>query len=411
MTVHEDLVVSYHQQDTDYYCGAACAQMVLDQIGTGLLSQDDLYAENHSHSTTESGWSTAPDGLRYTMNDRTPPGNPTGLPHGHPYFVIDAEVNEDTVSRKIVWTIHNWRVAPIAMVYHSQHWIVVRGYTASAAPTNWDDTTYSISGFDINNPWPPVPSWYTPSVAPPPPHGTTDNCGTGGDRGIVDEHISYAAWQGTYMTGIDFGYWLNRFLAVCDPDPPAPRTGTRGFIQERRRSEGLLAAEMAVKCAQEGLAVYGLNERKDYAEVLRRARPGAPVLVQRLDHPDKFYFVVPVRENERDTPLAIVVDGFTGVYLQSAIAAQAGQTVFINLEREVALKRVVGRTFELPDRKGRMRIRPQALCQYPTLVWKPCRESLSPYYPFSMFTVGAQHIYVRSDGAVFTELHDNDHGI
>ena len=26
---HQDLPVPYHQQDTDYYCGAACAQMVL----------------------------------------------------------------------------------------------------------------------------------------------------------------------------------------------------------------------------------------------------------------------------------------------------------------------------------------------------------------------------------------------
>jgi hypothetical protein len=411
MAIHEDLAVSYHQQDTSYYCGAACAQMVLDQIGAGLLSQDDLYAENHSHSTTESGWATAPDGIRYTMNDRTPPGNPTNLPHGHPYFVIDAEVNEDTVSRKIVWTIHNWRVAPIAMVYHSQHWIVVRGYTASAAPTNWDDTGYSISGLDINNPWPPVPSLYTPSLAPPPPHSNTDNCGTGGDRGIADEHISYAAWQGTYMTGIDFGYWLGKFLAVCDPDPPAPRAGVRGFVQERLRSEGFLTAELAVRRAQEGLAVYGLSERKNYAEVLRRAKPGAPVLVQRLDHPDRFYYIVPVRENERATPLAIAVDALTGAYLQSAINPRTGQTVFLTLERDVALKTVAGRTFELPDRSGRLRIRPDALCHYPHLVWKPCRESLSPYYPFYMFTVGDYRVYVRSDGAVFTELHVADHGI
>jgi peptidase C39-like protein len=53
MPVSEDLTVDYHQQDTDYYCGAACAQMVLDSIGTGLLSQDDLYNDNHSHSTAE----------------------------------------------------------------------------------------------------------------------------------------------------------------------------------------------------------------------------------------------------------------------------------------------------------------------------------------------------------------------
>ncbi|HXN47461.1 MAG TPA: hypothetical protein VN893_12520 [Bryobacteraceae bacterium] len=411
MPVHEDLSVSYHQQDTDYYCGAACAQMVLDQIGAGLLGQDGLYAENHSHSTTESGWSTAPDGLQYTMNDQTPPGNPTGLPHGHPYFVIDAEPNEDTVSRAIVWTIHNWRVAPIAMVYHSQHWIVVRGYTASAAPSSFSDPSYSISGFDVNNPWPPVPSWYTPSLAPPPPHSGSDGCGSGGDRGVVDEHLSYAVWQSTYMTGIDFGHWLGQYVAICDPDPPPSHPGVRPFAQERMRSEGLLSAEMAVKRAQEGLSVYGLDQRKNYAGVLRRGRPGTPVLVERLDHPDQFYYVVPVTEDERTAPLAIVVDAITGIYLQSAINPKPGETVFTAIGRDAVLETIAGRVVELPNRVGRLQIRPEALCFYPRLVWKPCRESLSPYYPFYMFTAGAYHVYVRSDGAVFTELHDGEHGI
>ena len=55
MPIQQDLAVKYHQQDTDYYCGAACAQMVLDSIGAGTLNQDDLYADNHSHSIIEGG--------------------------------------------------------------------------------------------------------------------------------------------------------------------------------------------------------------------------------------------------------------------------------------------------------------------------------------------------------------------
>jgi len=74
MAVQKDLAVAYHQQDTDYYCGAACAQMVLDSIGAGLLDQDDLYADNHAYSTLEAGWYTAPDGLQWTLNDRRPAG-------------------------------------------------------------------------------------------------------------------------------------------------------------------------------------------------------------------------------------------------------------------------------------------------------------------------------------------------
>ena len=46
MPVTENLAVQTHQQDTDYYCGAACAQMVLETMGAGILDQHDLYADN-----------------------------------------------------------------------------------------------------------------------------------------------------------------------------------------------------------------------------------------------------------------------------------------------------------------------------------------------------------------------------
>jgi len=413
MPVHEDLTVAYHQQDTDYYCGAACAQMVLDEVGAGLLNQDNLYNENHSNSVIESGWATAPDGLQHTLNHEAPAGNPAGLPHGHPYFALDALSSEDSISRMLAWTIHYWQVAPISLVFHAQHWIVVRGYTASAAPTSYSDNSYSISSFDVNNPWPPVPSFGPPSnpaLAPPPPHSATDSCGTGGGRGIANENVSYTAWHDTYMTGVNFGYWNGKFVSVCDPAPPPP-PGAPAFRQTPQHTGRLIAAHDAPRHALEGLAPYGLNERKNYAELLRRFKPGPGVLVQRLDHPDMFYYIVPVQESAEVTPLAITIDALTGVYRESAIRSNDGGSVFSALDRERAHQMVVGRTFELPEFGGRLLVRKEALCQYPHLVWKPCRESLTPYYPFHMFTVGSQKIYVRSDGAVFTALHDADRGI
>lgn len=37
--VSELLAIDYHQEDTDYYCGAACAQMTLECISAGILDQ------------------------------------------------------------------------------------------------------------------------------------------------------------------------------------------------------------------------------------------------------------------------------------------------------------------------------------------------------------------------------------
>lgn len=403
MSKTEDLAVPYHQQDTDYYCGAACAQMVLNSIGAPLLDQNDLYYMNHGHSVAESGWYTAPDGLEWTMFNMDP---------GSHWFTLFTLSDEDAISRKIVWTIHHYKVAPIAMVYGSQHWIVVRGYTASAAPSNVGDTSFTIMSLDVNNPWPPTPSASDSSLAPPPPHGTTDGCGSGGTRGIADENISYSTWQADYMTGVPGGYWAGKFIAVADPEPPPGRPNSpRKIVMQRFPQASLLTAKLAVERAHEGLKLYGLSERKNYTRILKRAQAAEPMLIQRLDRLDSFYYIVPVQEAPGVTPLVVAVDARSGEYRQSAISRADSGGIFSVLGRKASSERVIGQTVELPNQMGRLLVRPEAVCQYPHLVWKPCRESLSPFFPFHQFTVGDHRIYVRSDGAVFTQLHDTLRGI
>src|SRR5262245_53151400 len=132
------LDVKAHQQDTEYYCGAACAQMVIATLGTGpgILDQDDLYT-SYCHDTVDVGvnWKTAPDGLTQTMNAYRPPTKSFNL------FALNTE---ESISRKICWTICQYQVAPIALVLDSGHWIVVLGYDASADPSSAADNTYSI---------------------------------------------------------------------------------------------------------------------------------------------------------------------------------------------------------------------------------------------------------------------------
>jgi hypothetical protein len=402
MSVHENLIVQHHQQDTDYYCGAACAQMVLETIGAGLLDQDPLYADNHSHSTAEAGWASGPDGLAWTMNDRRPASFTNS-------FVLFALANEDNISRKIVWTIHHYQVAPIALVFGWAHWIVVRGYEASAAPTGSGDIGYTISSFDVNNPWPPCPSFYDPPGPPPPPapppHGGGDGCGSGGDRGIVNEHISYATWQSTYMTGVPSGHWNGLFLAVCDPEPPAYRVGEQRKPDRQRDGDLLASPREAAEFALRGLDEYGLRKREDWAKALEGTEPGEPLLVQRLDLPDTYYYIVPMQTNREDVSAAVSVDARYGMYNQAAALADRRRVLFPRLEPESALKLVVGRKFDLEDRKGMLLVRPESICLFPTLVWKPCRESLSPFWPFYMITAGGHRLYIRIDGRIFTRLH------
>jgi hypothetical protein len=403
MSVSKHLAVVYHQQDTDYYCGAACAQMVLDQVSAGLLDQTGLYNDNHSHSVTEAGWYTGPDGLQWTMNHR----------QHHKYFALDALATEDAISRMIVWTIHHYKVAPIALVYGSDHWIVVRGFTASAEPTDSTDTSYSITSFDINNPWPPCPSFNNQPPAIPPPHSRHDKCGTGGNRGIANEHISYAAWQSTYMTGVPGGHWAGKFVAVCDPDPPptAPPTVAPSPM-DGLAAEYLISPSDAQEQAMKGIDAYGLGARPTFRVAMRNGRPMTPVLVERLDRVNGSYYIVPVgREGTGEMPLAVIVDGRTGVYNQSIVGAEGTENI-LSLNKQIEAEgKIIDRNIQLPGNLGLLHVLRQTVSPHPTMVWKPCRESLSPYYPFHLFTSGGHQIYVRSDGMVFTALHDHDRGL
>jgi hypothetical protein len=396
VTVHEDLTTQYHQQDTDYYCGAATAQMVLQQCGAGILGQVGLYSDNNSHSTTESGWYTAPDGLTWTMNNR----------QSSKYFVLDALATEDAISRMIAWTIHHYKISPIAMVYGWAHWITVRGYTASAAPSNSGDVGYTISGFDVNNPWPP-----TPMPGPPPPHTAGDVCGSGGTRGVADEHISYTTWKADYMTGIPSGHWAGKFVAVCDPDPPPTRHPERQAPHKPRfDGERLISPEVASEISATALTEVGLAKRKNWKAALRGTAIGEPILVQRLDRLDSFYWIVP-RTRNGVTTAVVNIDARFGDYMQARALAAGEDTALLILDRREVDELVFDRLHELPKRAGELLIREGLACISDHWVWRPCNESLSPFYPFKMVSYGDHRLYVRSDGRVFTRLTTTGRGI
>lgn len=401
--MHEHLDVPYHQQDTNNYCGAACAQMLLHATGQPLLSQDDLYNDNHNHTVEAAAWASPPDGLCWTLNNRQP----------QKHFTLDSTVAEEPISRTLCWAIHRYQCAPVALVFAGNHWVVVRGYTASAAPGTSFDTSYTISSFDLNNPWPPVP------VPPgPPPHVDGDACGSGGNRGVADINVAYGTWQTDYLTPNVFGtQWLGRYVAVCDPDPPgapgaAGEPGPSPVPERKRRFDGqrLLGADIVRGDLRANLMDAGLLMHPVWSKVFAEVRTGEPLLVQRLDHEDSYYWIVPTFD-ERGRPRAAVgVDARFGDY-QQALAVRNPETSlfgFVDLER--AREQVLGRQFEFPGNAAPLLVGPQGLSVHSALVWRPCRESLSPFYPFRMFLSGAHRLYVRLfDGAVFTTL-TNDHG-
>ena len=403
--MHEHLSVGYHQQDTDYYCGAACAQMVLHSIGQELLSQDDLYNDNHNNSVEPGSWATPPDGLRWTMNNR----------QSSKYFVLDSLSSEDAISRMLCWTVHHYGVSPIALVEGGNHWVVVRGYTASAAPTSSQDTTYTVSSFDINNPWPPTPAARPGQMPPdPPPHTDGDVCGSGDTRGSADTNVSYATWQSDYMTANVFGtQWLGKYVAVCDPDRP-PKSGPRPTPPRRPYRDGrdLLTAQLVRERFAETLHEAGFAAHPAWSRVFKDVQAAEPQLVQRLDRQDSYYWIIPAHDAQGRARGLVNVDARFGNYQQATVVPETAPTKFRFGSKDELLDHLLTRPIELEDFAGRLALRPEAICIYKALVWRPCRQSLSPFYPFRMVTAGAHRLYVRiSDGAVFTRLTNERGGI
>lgn len=385
----------YHQQDTPYYCGGATAQMILHSIGAGLLGQTVLYNSNHSHNT-QSGWATDPDGLKYTLNHYKPAAF-------NNIFVIYAKDTEREASEKIVYTLWRYSVPTGTLVEGCGHWIVVRGVSTSVEPAA--GTTYTINGFWVNNPWPPSPSFYNPMVAPPPPHSGADGCGGGANRGITNEYVVYnTTWKDTYLTGCDvWGVGHKQYVSVCDPE--VPRLGELSMEREEFWAKGdrLISADEAIEFIAKGVERHELLEDEQFARALEGARPIDPILVQRLDLPDTFYYLVPMAVQEGITAM-LSVDGLYANFRGGQVLAEPLRRPFVG--REEAIKRALSEPIELGEKLGKLVIREGAFCFYPIMVWRPCRESRSPYYPFYMITVGSRNMYIGYDGTIYPELHD-----
>jgi hypothetical protein len=380
----------YHTQDTSYYCGGACAMMVLAEIGVGYgsLDQDDLYTSNNTHNA-QPGWYSDPEGVRFTMVDRKPASFSNT-------FVVYRQASEVAGSQKLVYTLQHYGVSPIVLVYGCAHWIVVCGVQTDVNPATGP---YTIEGFWVNNPVHEANE----------PHAAGDICGSGGSHGIENQWVSYATWQSTYFTGCNYDSTDGslQYLSVCDPDVPkiaVPRqlepvryfNGRR--IIEPRQVAGPLRKE---------LQRYSLIETKQAARVARGTF-GRPLLVQRLDAEGKYYYLVPSIERRRVIGYA-QVDALYG-NLESLFTLKRATKPFEIDTRKIE-QRLSGLRIELPNEKGRFLLRKGKFRVDKHLVWRPCRQAYSPHLPFWRITAGPFTFYQRIDGPAFAQLTLDGRGI
>jgi len=105
------------------------------------------------------------------------------------------------------------------------------------------------------------------------------------------------------------------------------------------------------------------------------------------------------------------IDALSGEFKEARALVASEQTALLTLDRGELEERISGLTRDLPRRGGTLRIRPGIACISRHWVWKPCDQSLSPYYPFRLVSYGDVRLYVRSDGRVFDRLTVSGRGI
>lgn len=455
--------ISYHQQELDDWCGAACAQMVLHSLDfdAPFINQEPLIKAMQARRgcrEEEIEWAAAPDRLTKVLNAST------GPPPLEQFHLVRAD-SASSITRRIIWNIEEFGRPAIALVYGFRHWVVVRGFTASRRPTGPDDDSYNILALNIYDPSPAMPHDRPGTPGWPPEHRPDDECVLEAPHGNGVLHVSYELWAGPpevtnpgaededtyYMTGIGpvESTWKNKFLAICvalDNEDPAD-VGC-GEVTEAMDALGIEKREAAVnrkdrttggvgragkrdkelddkandteldydpvRAALNILYDYGLRDDDEFRDVIKGVEPGKPWRVQYIGSPGSSYVVVPF-SNAHATPLLVCLDAKTGNYLQATAASNPRLDVYPMLDSDT-VKATLLKTPLRIDNRSILVDREQLPEGDLPLVWKPCMESFTPFVPFYLVTLKmaqfSVRVYIRaSDGFVCTELTDKLGGV
>lgn len=170
-------------------------------------------------------------------------------------------------------------------------------------------------------------------------------------------------------------------------------------MPKRSPVEKLLTPTQAVQFAQTAAQDFTESRLK---VSLHLATANAPTLVQRIDRTDSYYFIVPFNIASRETA-RFIVDGFAGKLKQASGVYKEGLSFEPYVSQPEALDRLIAAQ-SASKLKWEFVFRRELIGQHPVLVWRPCRQSPSPFLPFYQFSAGSSLVYLRIDGQLFGRL-------
>ena len=181
--------VPYHRQEGEDYCGPACLKMVIEALGLTSAGQPTLFDDAHDHGSHDpkEWWASPPDGVEWALDKWA--GSLVA-----PVEAVSLKTELPLV-RRLIWSLADHSVPPIALVYGWDHWVVVVGYDITGTPAGPSDGSYEVKALDIHDPWRTAEEGEPPP--PPPPR-----------------HVTLKEWRRTYLKPVPKGHWKKKVVAV-----------------------------------------------------------------------------------------------------------------------------------------------------------------------------------------------------
>ncbi len=286
-------------------------------------------------------------------------------------FSARAEPHEDLVTAALMHSL-NRGIPGAALVYGWQHWLVVYGYTydgsnACTAAGN------KLNGVYIRDPRVP--------------------------RSV--HYVTCTTWRDNYLRSVPCGMYQGTYVVISGsgsmkvtPQPPA--------ASPTRASDGLVDPDDAMREAQRTAEDLLTLQSSLWTSGLAPAQVRPPALVQRLDHDDSYYYIVPFGRGSRDTA-RLIIDAHSNMFTEATGVETADESLPAFVHPGGFLERMSGRALDLPGVRPRV-VRLGTVGIHPVLVWKPCYQSTTPFLPFYQYSVGDQLVYLRVDGERFDRL-------
>jgi hypothetical protein len=339
--------------------GGACAQMLLGDAG---LDQAALTREAYRLGSEEPGWKMAPDSLAKLLSV-----------HAKRAFAFHPDITADQAMRRCAWSILHDRIAPAVLIWKCRHWALVTGFEADAVPASIDDATWGLRGFYLRNPY-----------------------------GPLDHHVDVRSWIGQYQTGVLHGIWRTRRVVVCtgaaaaatpephaEPEPP--------FVRQPLLDPAAVPAAAIAAIRGDRFARH-----PRWQAAIRGAVPGEPMLVTRLNFPADHHYIVPMLRDGLPT-LLLTLDAYDGGYRES-VPAHPDHPTSPGAARARLDAMLRDGAVTLEESREPVPLWPSTTAVFPTLTWRPCLESLSPYLPFLHISTGNRQLHIRLDGKVFGDI-------